>query len=276
MPKGYRINWTSEHERFIRDNYMRMEYAEIATRLGFSAAAVTNKAVRMGLRKGGLKIDPVVRFWSQVRKGEGCWEWTGCIADTGYGRMQYRGRQRGAHRLSYLFEHGSIPPGAFICHHCDNRSCVRPDHLYAGTIRDNARDAVERRRTPWGEANAHAVLTASDVLTIRAAYRNREATMTELGRRYGVNHGTVRHIVEGTTWAHLTGGTPIRKGQRRFGRPRAKDYEPVAVAMFHDGCSMREIREATGKSKTTIGLALRKHGLRYRKPPRTRNVKAAA
>lgn len=85
------------------------------------------------------------RFWDKVLLGDGCWEWQASLR-TGYGQFKYRGRMERAHRVSWLLLVGPVPEGMWVLHHCDNRLCVRPDHLYLGTAKDNARDASVRKR----------------------------------------------------------------------------------------------------------------------------------
>lgn len=92
------------------------------------------------------------RLWSKTIRGNGCWEFFGSKAYCGYGRVSYfvNGQKIqghiSAHRLSYLLDRGSIPEGLFICHHCDNPRCVRPDHLFAGTPKDNVQDMLRKGR----------------------------------------------------------------------------------------------------------------------------------
>jgi hypothetical protein len=100
------------------------------------------------------------RFWSKVRKTEGCWEWTAGTYRKGYGKFSVaRSTNAQAHRVSWQMGSGPIPDGLFVCHHCDNPSCVRPDHLFLGTNRDNVRDCVQKGRLnwrPWQSASAAA------------------------------------------------------------------------------------------------------------------------
>src|SRR6266496_6030867 len=85
------------------------------------------------------------RFWKKVRKSDGCWEWTAFVHPGGYGMFWYGGRMQQAHRCSYIFTHGQPPPDRpFVLHkvECSNKICVRPDHLYAGTSKQNAEDSM--------------------------------------------------------------------------------------------------------------------------------------
>ena len=79
-------------------------------------------------------------FWSLVQKGDGCWEWLGGCDSKGYGRVWRNGRRQGAHRVAYELTHGPIEKGKYACHHCDNKTCVKPDHIFIGTQKDNMQD----------------------------------------------------------------------------------------------------------------------------------------
>lgn len=93
------------------------------------------------------------RFWSKVEKGDGCWEWkTGRDRD-GYGVFFWKVQGIGAHRASWMFTNGDIPPGLHVLHKCDNPPCVRPDHLFLGTNLDNQRDCMSKGRTARGDKN---------------------------------------------------------------------------------------------------------------------------
>lgn len=144
------------------------------------------------------------RFWAKVNKGDACWEWTAALFQTGYGAIQTGTRSNPrvetAHRLSWLIHFGPIPPGMDVCHHCDNRKCVRPDHLFLGTRADNMRDAVAKGRQAKGAALPQTKLDPARVRQIREAHDSGES-MVSLGRRYGVHRVQIGHIVRRTSWA---------------------------------------------------------------------------
>jgi len=87
-------------------------------------------------------------FWARVNKSDGCWEWTGRKMYFGYGsiRLYRNAPQISSHRASWQIHFGEIPEGLCVLHRCDNPSCVRPDHLFLGTIQDNNMDAKQKGR----------------------------------------------------------------------------------------------------------------------------------
>lgn len=90
------------------------------------------------------------RFLERIVKTDaGCHEWQGQIKRDGYGRFCYQAKMISAHRAAYLLLNGAIPDGLLVLHHCDNRKCVNPEHLYLGNHQDNAKDMVHRGRA-WG------------------------------------------------------------------------------------------------------------------------------
>lgn len=143
------------------------------------------------------------RFWSNVQKGEGCWEWQRGLDRHGYGRTSYQAKDVLAHRLAWLLTHGPVPEGLYVCHHCDNRRCVRPDHLFLGTQKDNLDDARDKGRPlsslKAGSLHHKTKVTEAVASEIKAARTSGE-TAKSIARRLGLGYRTVTRVLHDEHW----------------------------------------------------------------------------
>jgi hypothetical protein len=116
------------------------------------------------------------RFWEKVNKNGpvlrqeigNCWIWNGATCKR-YGILASRsGLWVLSHRLSWEIHNGSIPSGMGVLHRCDNPPCVRPNHLFLGTSKDNACDMARKGR--WRSPQGKPQIQASQVLEIKRLY----------------------------------------------------------------------------------------------------------
>jgi hypothetical protein len=172
------------------------------------------------------------RFWAKVHKTDGCWLWTAHCDRKGYGVIRTGGREGTdvhAHRIAWELEHGPIPAGLYVCHHCDSPPCVNPAHLFLGTPADNSADMARKSRSvkgrpmppdriprgerhgsqthpelvARGEAKPNARLTPDAVREIRRRFDAGTATQTELAHEFNVSKITVFDVVHRKTWRHV-------------------------------------------------------------------------
>lgn len=174
-----------------------------------------------------IRIPAEDRFWRHVDRAGPipehrpdlgpCWVWTACTERKGYGKFWWNGHLTAAHRISYELTNGPIPDGLWALHHCDNRLCCNPAHLFLGTAADNTADMYAKGRAATGERHGMqmhpeaictgerhgmARLTAVQVMDIR--HQAADGVMQRaLARRYGVAPATICLIVKRKTWRHI-------------------------------------------------------------------------
>jgi len=146
------------------------------------------------------------RFWSKVNKNttNGCWEWTASLDGKGYGQITIKkGLLKRAHRVAWELIRGSIPKGQLLCHRCDNKKCVNPDHLFLGTQRDNVQDMDSKGRrvnTPhYGEQHGMAKLTNAQVKRIKE-FLAVGVEGVELASLFKISVSTISHIKRRRQW----------------------------------------------------------------------------
>lgn len=138
--------------------------------------------------KKRIEVDPIT----------GCWNWTGVLHKQGYGMIRSGRTHHLTHRASYKVFNGDVPSGMFVCHHCDNRKCVNPDHLFLGTAQDNQSDMKNKDRSIFGEKSSAAKLKESDVLKILSLKGN--MTQRAIAKKFGVSPSLICMILKGSVW----------------------------------------------------------------------------
>jgi hypothetical protein len=128
-----------------------------------------------------------------------CWNWTAYKMKSGYGTINLDGKPKYAHRVSYEFFKEQDPSGLCVCHHCDNPSCINPEHLFLGTNADNAADRNSKGRQTKGTSHPACKLTEAQVLEIRAS----AATQKSLASKYGVAQSQISKIKSRKLWPHI-------------------------------------------------------------------------
>lgn len=169
-------------------------------------------AIKLGWIKVNCNSPFKHRFWAKVSiKGPThpihgrCWIWKGNKSSNNYGQIIQNGQVISAHRASWKVHFGPIPAGMYVCHHCDNRICVNPKHLFLGTCADNMADCVNKGRQTIGQKNGNSTLTDKHVLEIRQRYKRGSAKhgQSQLGYEFGVSQVTIGRVVNRKHWKHL-------------------------------------------------------------------------
>lgn len=203
------------------------------------------------------------KFWLRVTKTDHCWAWSGAHSKQGYGQA-WMGIGAGVelvHRVSWKLAHAiDIPQKRSICHHCDNPGCLRPDHLFCGTQRDNALDMVAKGRGSNGGMHgaAHPLTSLTDQLVIdmRAQYAS-GVSIDTIASEIGVQRDTIYPAISGRTWKHLPGACKRRMPSGRDNHnARLTDAKVLAAhAAVSAGASVRTIARQLGVSDTALHRA---------------------
>lgn len=210
-----------------------------------------------------LNESVIRRFWSHVRRGSRCWKWTASKYRNGYGQFVIRGEKRTpAHRTAFRIACGKIPDGMCVLHHCDNRACVRPSHLFLGTKLDNARDAKRKHRTAWGTRSGSAKLNRVKILRIRRLF-SQGKTQCELARRFGVTQTCISKITRAANWHHLEISPIPSNGRHARGErcPCAKMTTKGVLlmrSMAERGQKNTHLARLFGVSSVLVGLIVRR------------------
>ena len=134
-----------------------------------------------------------------VKDDKGCWLWQGHVMPNGYGQIKLRGLVCLIHRVAWEIENKvEVPDGLDVCHSCDVRNCVNPEHLFVGTRKDNMQDAAKKGRTSVGVKHHNAILNPNQVRWIR---RNAKKILhRDMADALGVCREAVTRAANKKTW----------------------------------------------------------------------------
>lgn len=156
-----------------------------------------------------VSTQDVERFESKFSKGEVCWEWHAYTATNGYGRFDIGSKKRSsiaAHRFSYLVYNGEIGDDKLVCHSCDNRLCVNPDHLWLGSYKENTQDMMRKGRNKYldrsGTHRKRPHLTKDEVIEIRRL-RQDGVIREEVANKFNISKAHVDSIVRRDVWKEI-------------------------------------------------------------------------
>ena len=157
----------------------------------------------------------IENFWNKVNiKSENeCWEWNASFRPNGYGIFKTKDKNHSSHRLSYELTNGLIDDNLKVCHKCDNRKCVNPNHLFLGTQSDNMKDCYNKgrmyipigNRFEKGNTPLNVLINNELALIIYNIINNRrnnkeKLNLKELGIQYNIPYTTIRDISCGRTY----------------------------------------------------------------------------
>lgn len=137
-----------------------------------------------------------------TESSSGCWNWTASIQNSGYGKFRVGDKMMSSHRVSYLIYKGEIPENMNVCHKCDNKLCVNPDHLFLGSQADNIRDKIKKGRQTNGEKAWNAKLTKTQVKVIREAHKN-GFQMKQIRDYFKISWTSISNIINKKRWGHV-------------------------------------------------------------------------
>lgn len=152
-------------------------------------------------RQSGKDEWLTMKFIPKILKTMSCWFFAGRLDRDGYGKLHcpYTKKDR-AHQISYFLFKGTIPEGKCVCHSCDIRNCVNPEHLFLATNRENTADRHRKGRDARGIKNWNTKLSMKLARHIRYIYSKGGMSQRELAKKFNICQATVNEILHNKIW----------------------------------------------------------------------------
>ncbi|MEM7069929.1 MAG: HNH endonuclease signature motif containing protein [Pseudomonadota bacterium] len=192
-----------DRQAALLDFVKGMPFTEIAKKYSLSPGSIRQLTNKIGLKRRPDLADEILK--NRILDGvninplTGCWEWKGTINSNGYGMITCFGRQRVAHRVSYAVFNGRFDLAKDVCHKCDNRNCVNPEHLFIASRKENMKDASDKGRTANAERLPQTKLSWKDVRKVREL-RATGVGLKQLAVDYGVTISCISAVTTGRNW----------------------------------------------------------------------------
>ena len=205
------------------------------------------------------KIRARKQFESHIDKSKDCWEWTGNLNQGGYGKFG-SGSKKAASRIAWEYEYGPIPAKLQVCHTCDNRKCVNPEHLFLGSISDNMADKVKKQRQAKGSKIGSSIITEEIALEIRKM-RISGKDYEEIANHFSIGWDLTRKVCKNVIWKHVPMGeecAKVKQNRRNAlgsacGSSKIKEEDVIEIRKLIDqGVRGKDIAAKFGINASTL------------------------
>lgn len=152
-------------------------------------------------------------FFDKIEKAKGCWGWTAAVDKAGRGRFKWNRRTGYAPRYSWEIHRGQIPDGMYVLHTCDNPACTNPEHLFLGTLGDNARDRQAKGRSANVRGSNNPVAIINEEQALQIIKHIREGMGNTAIAKLGFPYNAVQNIRYGRAWTYLLEVDQLKEGK---------------------------------------------------------------
>lgn len=148
-------------------------------------------------------LDEFLNFINTMGNKDNCWLWEKTVNKNGYAIL-YHSKSIKLHRYSYEYFNGKIENGLYVCHKCDIRNCINPNHLFLGTHKDNMDDMIkkDRHNVAKGESHYCSKLKCNDIYEIKIMLQ-KGIRIVVIAKKYHVSPGAISKIKHNRSWGIL-------------------------------------------------------------------------